>query len=278
MKRHYNSGDIIEVNLETHIQIREKEYNKHIVLSDFFLDRLKMFKEEMTRRNIPFNFTIGDGGLYSKIFIDKISVRFDDIIVCTTNNRYSENKFGIFFNSLSENKYSIYSMNTDDKFTFVEIDKNSKHIEDIQNYKYEVKLSVDDYNFEVTNEDDVINIFSLDCDDWGSLDYEGVDDLDLVDGFDDDDGVWDGFDWWWRYLKYILITMENYSEETINYIISYIRKYVCKVDHLKKHLKIRSNVEKSEMYINYMIYVDNHGVLRLDVKTIRKIKLKDFLT
>lgn len=72
--------------------------------------------------------------------------------------------------------------------------------------------------------------------------------------------------------------MENYSEETINYIISYIRKYVCKVDHLKKHLKIRSNVEKSEMYINYMIYVDNHGVLRLDVKTIRKIKLKDFLT
>ena len=37
------------------------------------------------------------------------------------------------------------------------------------------------------------------------------------------------------------------------------------------------------MYINYMImnnmiYVDNHGVLRLDVKTIRKIKLKDFLT
>lgn len=77
--------------------------------------------------------------------------------------------------------------------------------------------------------------------------------------------------------------MENYSEETINYIISYIRKYVCKVDHLKKHLKIGSNVENPEMYINYMImnnmiYVDNHGVLRLDVKTIRKIKLKDFLT
>lgn len=72
--------------------------------------------------------------------------------------------------------------------------------------------------------------------------------------------------------------MENYSEETINYIISYIRKYICKVDHLKKHLKIRSNVENPEMYINNIIYVDNHGVLRLDVKTIRKIKLKDFLT
>ena len=171
LKRHYNSGDIIEVNLETHIQIREKVYNKHIVLSDFFLNRLNMFKEEMTRRHIEFNFTIGDGGLYSKIFIDKISVRFDDIIVCTTNNRYSENKFGIFFNSLSENKYSIYSMNTDDKFTFVEIDKNTKHIENIQNYKYEVKLSVDDYNIEVTNE--VTN---------------------EDDGFDDDDGVWDGFD------------------------------------------------------------------------------------
>lgn len=179
LKRHYNSGDIIEVNLETHIQIREKVYNKHIVLSDFFLDRLKMFKEEMTRRHIEFNFTIGDGSLYSKIFIDKISVRFDDIIVCTTNNRYSENKFGIFFNSLSVNKYSIYSMNTDDKFTFVEIDKNTKHIENIQNYKYEVKLSVDDYNFEVTNEDDG---------------FDDDDNLDLDDGFDDDDGVWDGFD------------------------------------------------------------------------------------
>ncbi len=179
LKRHYNSGDIIEVNLETHIQIREKVYNKHIVLSDFFLNRLNMFKEEMTRRHIEFNFTIGDGSLYSKIFIDKISVRFDDIIVCTTNNRYSENKFGIFFNSLSVNKYSIYSMNTDDKFTFVEIDKNTKHIENIQNYKYEVKLSVDDYNFEVTNEDDG---------------FDDDDNLDLDDGFDDDDGVWDGFD------------------------------------------------------------------------------------
>ncbi len=77
--------------------------------------------------------------------------------------------------------------------------------------------------------------------------------------------------------------MENYSEETINYIISYIRKYICKVDHLKNHLKRRSNIENPEMHINYMImndmiYVDNHGVLRLDVKTIRKIKLKDFLT
>ena len=50
-------------------------------------------------------------------------------------------------------------MDTDDKFTFVEIDKNTKHIENIQNYKYEVKLSVDDYNFEVTNEDDGGSIF-----------------------------------------------------------------------------------------------------------------------
>lgn len=177
LKRHYNSGDIIEVDLELSIQIREKEYNKHIVLSDFFLDRLNMFKEEMIRRHIEFNFTIGDGGLYSIIFIDKISVRFDDIIVCTTNNRYSENKFGIFFNSLSENKYSIYSMNTDDKFTFVEIDKNTKHIENIQNYKYEVKLSVDYYKSEV--EEDIVII-----------------DGDIWDGFDDDDddGVWDGFD------------------------------------------------------------------------------------
>lgn len=77
--------------------------------------------------------------------------------------------------------------------------------------------------------------------------------------------------------------MENYSEQTINYIISYIREYVCKVEHLKNHLKRISNEENPEMYINYMImnnmiYVDNHGVLRLDVKTVRKIKLKDFLT
>ncbi len=190
LKKYYKSGDIIEIILESHIQIREKEYNKHIVLSDFFLDRLNIFKKEMSRRHIECNFTIGDGGLYSKIFIDKISVRFDDIIVCTTNNRYSENKFGIFFNSLSENKYSIYSMNTDDKFTFIEIDKNSKHIEDIQNYKYEVKLSVDDYNFEVANEDDGRDIFTLVWDDWGILDDEGVDYLDLDDNLDlDDEGV-----------------------------------------------------------------------------------------
>ena len=77
--------------------------------------------------------------------------------------------------------------------------------------------------------------------------------------------------------------MENYSEETINYIIYYIGKYVCKVEHLKNHLKRRSNIDSPEMFINYMIinniiYVDNHGVLRLNVKTIRKIKLKNFLT
>ena len=193
LKKYYNSGDIIEVNLETHIQIREKVYNKHIVLSDFFLDRLKMFKEEMTRRRIPFNFTIGDGGLYSKIFIDKISVRFDDIIVCTTNNRYSENKFGILFNSLSEKKYSIYSMDIDDKFTYVEIDKNSKHIENIQNYKYEVKLSVDDYNIEVVNTNEHRNCFFL-ADDLDNLDIWGDDDLDLDDDLDDDDGVWESID------------------------------------------------------------------------------------
>ena len=195
LKKYYNSGDIIEVNLETHIQIREKVYNKHIVLSDFFLNRLNMFKEEMTRRHIEFNFTIGDGSLYSKIFIDKISVRFDDIIVCTTNNRYSENKFGIFFNSLSENKYSIYSMNTDDKFTFVEIDKNTKHIENIQNYKYEVKLSVDDYNIEVVNTNEHRNCFFL-TDDLDNLDIWGDDDLDLDECLGDEefDELIDGLD------------------------------------------------------------------------------------
>ena len=70
LKKYYKSGDIIEIILESHIQIREKEYNKHIVLSDFFLDRLNTFKKEMSRRHIECNFTIGDVGLYSKIFIN----------------------------------------------------------------------------------------------------------------------------------------------------------------------------------------------------------------
>ncbi len=75
--------------------------------------------------------------------------------------------------------------------------------------------------------------------------------------------------------------MENYSEKTINYIITYIQKYVCKEGYLINHL--RTKIDNPTAYIKYMIinnmiYVDNHGVLRLDVKTIRKIKLKDFLT
>ncbi len=147
VKKCYKTDDIIDVDLYLCIKIMDNDY-KNIVLSDFFIDRLKRFKNEMNRMKLPFNFECEKHNMIiGYIHIDKISVKFNDIILCTTNNRFSENKFGIFFNSLSDSKYSIYSMDTNDKFTFAEIDKKSKHIEDIKKYKYEVQRGIITNNY-----------------------------------------------------------------------------------------------------------------------------------